>query len=372
MSTLADIIIGGDAQPDAPSAAIVMGTTPSGSTLLDFVCPFAPIGSVLLIAIVHDQAIDAATNATGWTKVVDGIGAVPTKLSVWVRTVDKTAGSRVGDVVSFLSVASQELQGTLVILDDARAPTVLVDVQSAPFAADVAPPAPIVNVLRNEDTILTLFSAGGSVAFTPPTGFVALDTYTSAVVSTRTLMVARRTANFTFIVDPGIASASPAATGRAFTISLAYQPNLRKPIVNTRPSGLSGYLDQYLDPITLDYVDTDDGEWFETPDSRTLVMIAIETRLGKSYSASAEGTRTRDELESGRPVTPQFVQGEITRAMNQLERDGVISGFTMRVADERGAFLVDESGRFSPELRFVDLATASPVDLVYTSLAGTG
>jgi hypothetical protein len=362
-----NIVIGADPQPDAPSSNIVMGTTPSGSTLLDFIMPFAPIGSVLLIAIVRNQVIDASTNAIGWTKLIDGSGAAPTFLDVWVRTVDKTPGSRVGDVVSFLSVTPQELQGTLVILDDAKAGNLVVDVQSSPFAADVVPPAPIVNVLRSEDTILCLWSAGGSVGFAPPSGFSTIDTYTSAIVSTRSLMVARRTANFTFIVDPGSATASPAATGRAFTLSLAYIPNPRRPLLNVRPNLLGGLLDQYIDPITLDYVDTDDGEWLDTPDSRTLVMIALETRFGKSYSAPADGTRVRDQLESGEPVTPQFVQIEITRMMQTLERAGVLTAFSMALTDAKGDVLVDQAGRFSPQLRWLDLATGSPVDLVYTA-----
>lgn len=139
------------------------------------------------------------------------------------------------------------------------------------------------------------------------------------------------------------------------------------PVLTERnQSILRGLLDQYLDPITLDYVDTDDGEWLETPDSRSIVMIMIETQLGRSYSAPGDGTRIAESFESGDPVTPLFVVSEVTRVMTALAAAGVLTDFSIRSKDEDGNDLVDVNGRFSPELRWTDLASGSPVDLVYT------
>lgn len=129
---------------------------------------------------------------------------------------------------------------------------------------------------------------------------------------------------------------------------------------------LGGLFDMYIDPITLDYVDTDDGEWLETPDSRSIMMCMIDLRLGRSYSAPGDGTRIAELLEAGDPVTPQVVVAECTRAATILAAAGVIAQFSMRTTDDRGEILVDDKGRFTPQLAWIDLATGSPVDLVFT------
>lgn len=133
-----------------------------------------------------------------------------------------------------------------------------------------------------------------------------------------------------------------------------------------RTALLGGLLDQEIDPVTLDFLDTDDGAWSETADSRSIVMIMLDTRLGRSYSAPGDGTRIAEQLERGDPVTPEFVVAETTRAMRILEAAGVIANFSMVTTDENGALLVRD-GRFSPELRYLDLASSSPVDLAYQS-----
>lgn len=129
---------------------------------------------------------------------------------------------------------------------------------------------------------------------------------------------------------------------------------------------LGGLLDQLIDPITRDFVDTEDGAWAETADSRSIVWIMLDTWLGHSYSAPGDGTRIGEQLERGDPVTPEFVVAEVTRAMRILEQAGVLTGFTMRAFDDRGQPLVVD-GRFTPELRYTDLASGSPIDLAYRS-----
>jgi hypothetical protein len=142
-------------------------------------------------------------------------------------------------------------------------------------------------------------------------------------------------------------------------------PSSSSPSSATPASRLGGLLDQEIDPATLDFIDTDDGEWSETADSRSIVMIMIDTHLGKSYSAPGDGTRIAELLEAGEPVSTSVVVADVSRAMRILEADGVISGFSMRATDDDGDELLDQkTGRFSPELRYTDLATGSPVDLV--------
>lgn len=128
-------------------------------------------------------------------------------------------------------------------------------------------------------------------------------------------------------------------------------------------------LDQYLDPITLDYVDTPNGEWLETADSRTIVLIMLETELEKSFSAPGDGTRIKEFFANGDPVTVGFVESEYRRAMGILEAAGVISDFSITSTDSDGKLLVDaKRGRYCPLLRWIDLATGSPVDLAYAPL----
>lgn len=138
---------------------------------------------------------------------------------------------------------------------------------------------------------------------------------------------------------------------------------------------LGGLLDQYLDPVTLDYVDTDDGEWLETADSRTLVMIMLEQKLGKDWAAPGDGTRVKDSLENtdGDPTTTAFVVAETQRAMAVLAADGIVSDVTVIGTERIGGIeraIVDEAGRQVIKVSWRDLASGSPVDLVYTPFKG--
>lgn len=133
---------------------------------------------------------------------------------------------------------------------------------------------------------------------------------------------------------------------------------------------LAGLLDQYLDPITRDYVRTDNGEWLETPDSRTIVFIILETRLGKSYSAPGDGTEIADRIETGEPLTTANVEADIRRAMSLLEAAGVVGAVDVTGRDENGEQLVDEAGRAAFLLNWIDLATGSPVEAVFRPLGG--
>lgn len=142
------------------------------------------------------------------------------------------------------------------------------------------------------------------------------------------------------------------------------------------PRAQSGALyDAVLDPITLDYidgpdVDGTDGAWLETADSRTAMMIMLETWLGASYSAPRDGTKIGAMLASGDPVTPEIVAAECTRAAGELERAGMIEGFSIAIKDAHGDYLSNGDGRLTPILRWTDRATGTPVDLVYAPFTG--
>jgi len=138
--------------------------------------------------------------------------------------------------------------------------------------------------------------------------------------------------------------------------------------IATGRSDLGANLDQLIDPLTLDYVDTDDGEWLETADSRTMVMCQIEMRLGEDFAAPDDGTRIKALLED--PdfiVTPAVVVAETRRALQVLVDAGIIGELDFGATeDTHGNMIVDEAGRFVLALSWRDLASGSPVDLVYS------
>lgn len=131
-----------------------------------------------------------------------------------------------------------------------------------------------------------------------------------------------------------------------------------------------GLLDQEIDPLTLDFIDTDDGEWSETPDSRSIVLCQLELELGRSYNTPGDGTRIREQLESGDPITTAFVESEVRRALAVLEALGTIGSVQVTGRDGKGEQLVDETGRATFQLTWIDLATGSPVEDVYRPLGG--
>lgn len=139
-----------------------------------------------------------------------------------------------------------------------------------------------------------------------------------------------------------------------------------------RTTGVSGLLDQEVDPVTLDFIDTDDGEWAETADSRSIVLCQLEIELGKSIETPGDGTRIREQLENedGEPVTTSFVESEIRRALSILENLGTLEGVQVSGRDSSGDQLVDDAGRARFDLAYIDHATGSPVDIVYRPLGG--
>lgn len=131
-------------------------------------------------------------------------------------------------------------------------------------------------------------------------------------------------------------------------------------------SALGGLGDRLLDPVTLDYVRTANGEWAETGDSRAMMLIQLETELGASPFFPADGTRVKGMLRRGEPVQPEVVLADALRAGEALVREGLISGLTGEIYDAKGELLRDEAGRPVYHLRWHDLAAGSLVDLMYT------
>lgn len=121
--------------------------------------------------------------------------------------------------------------------------------------------------------------------------------------------------------------------------------------------------DMLIDPVTLDYVRTSTGEWAETADSRTLMMLMLELEYAASPFDPLDGTTIAARRRDGDPVTADEVEAEALRVGEQLQRDGLIADFSVTVTDAAGNLLRDASGRLVVALSWRDLASGSPVDL---------
>lgn len=122
-----------------------------------------------------------------------------------------------------------------------------------------------------------------------------------------------------------------------------------------------------LDPVTLDYVVTEDGEWEETPDSRTTVLIMQQMELGASPFDPGDGTTIGARFRLGDPVQIDDVKADTLRAQGILARDGVIAELDVQVRDSSGKLFFDETGRPLVRLRWRDLASGSIIDQAITT-----
>lgn len=126
-------------------------------------------------------------------------------------------------------------------------------------------------------------------------------------------------------------------------------------------SAASDGVDRVLDPVTLDYVRTENGEWAETADNRTTVLIALSIRLGESPYDPDQGTSIARRLMTGQAVTPEFLQAETVRVGEQLARAGVLSDLRVTVRDQDKRPLRDSAGRLAVKTEWRDLSSGSPV-----------
>lgn len=133
----------------------------------------------------------------------------------------------------------------------------------------------------------------------------------------------------------------------------------------TGASGLGGQLDQLIDPNTLDYVRNDVGEWAETADTRTAMLLMLELELGASPFDPQDGTVLAERRRLGDPITPEDIRAETLRAASILQAAGLISDLDVQVRDSAGRVLRDQSGRLVVSLDWRDLASGSPVSLAF-------
>lgn len=131
------------------------------------------------------------------------------------------------------------------------------------------------------------------------------------------------------------------------------------------PSGNSSGIDRLIDPVTLDYKRTDNGEWAETADNRTTVLIAFSVHLGSSPFDPDHGSEIAKRLRDG-GLTPEFLRAETVRIGEFLARAGVLSDLQVTVRDPDGRPLRDDNGALSVMVQWRDLSSGSPATTIFT------
>lgn len=125
--------------------------------------------------------------------------------------------------------------------------------------------------------------------------------------------------------------------------------------------------DILIDQQTGDFVETSSGDWEETDDSRTSVMLQMECAYNAWPGDPSSGSRLQSMLHSpaGDPADPQEMLAEIRRCLGVLVAAGVIGSLQVSVLEED-----DLNAAVAFLITWVDLATHQPVNLVYPALGG--
>lgn len=137
-------------------------------------------------------------------------------------------------------------------------------------------------------------------------------------------------------------------------------------LLPTPSTAFNGSGDMLLDPVRLDYVRTANGEWQQTYDSRTTVLIRLSVRLGHSPFNPEHGTAIAALLESGDLNSVDVLQNETLRVGGDLRSEGVLSDLVVAVRDNQGKPLVDSAGRNVVRTQWRDLASGGPIDEIFT------
>jgi len=132
------------------------------------------------------------------------------------------------------------------------------------------------------------------------------------------------------------------------------------------PNPSSSGIDRLIDPNTLDYVRTDNGEWAETADNRTTVLIAFSIPLGASPYDPDQGSTIKERIKSGLGLSPEYLRSESERIGGQLARAGVLTDLQVTTRDADKVPLRDQGGRQAVRLEWRDLSSGSPATINFS------
>lgn len=122
--------------------------------------------------------------------------------------------------------------------------------------------------------------------------------------------------------------------------------------------------DILIDPITRDFVETDEGDWEETDDSRTAVLCELESREDAWWGDPPAGSQNAAIMESDVP-TPEKLLDSNRRSLRKLVAAGLISDAHIVIEEHDTA-----AGAVTFFLQWVDRSSNRPADLSYSPLGG--
>ena len=125
----------------------------------------------------------------------------------------------------------------------------------------------------------------------------------------------------------------------------------------------TGGLDLVFDPITRDLIDATDGGFVESTDSRTAVLLQMESEYLAWWGDPFSGSRIADMLSGEDPADINDVRDEVLRVLQPLVTDGILSDLTVTLD-------VDEVGRPVVLLNYTDRSSGRPIDLAYVPFGG--
>lgn len=125
----------------------------------------------------------------------------------------------------------------------------------------------------------------------------------------------------------------------------------------------TGALSLVIDPITRDLIDSDDGWFVESTDSRTAVLFQLECTYGAWWGDPTAGSKARAIIRGEEPANPQDLADETLRALQPLINDGIISELSVRTD-------TDEAKRAVVLINYRDRTSGRPVDLAYVPFGG--
>lgn len=126
-----------------------------------------------------------------------------------------------------------------------------------------------------------------------------------------------------------------------------------------------GSLNFLIDPDTLDLIDSDDGWFVESPDSRTIVMWQLESTFNAWWGDPSSGSRIRALLRGDDPATGEDLRNEVVRALQPLVDEQFITDLEIvldrdELAPQRPVILIN----------YRDQAANGLVGLAATPLGG--
>lgn len=121
--------------------------------------------------------------------------------------------------------------------------------------------------------------------------------------------------------------------------------------------------DIYIDPKTLAFVDDGKGGWIEIDDSRTAVMCQVGSYEAAWFGDPDAGSQNHALITSDDPVDSDQLVDSQRRALQALQRAGLISDVSVSVLAED-----DLAGAVSILSTWRDRASDQVVDLAYPSI----